>query len=89
MLSPYIVTASLFRILDSSQQFDIVYAMTEGGPGNSLMLFQVRAYLESFEYTNVGRSAAILIVLWIITYIISTIFVRNWLKLREKTHARA
>lgn len=88
MLAPYIVTASLFRVLDSSQQFDIVYAMTQGGPGDSLMLFQIKAYLEFFQYTNVGRSAAILIILWVITYVISTLFINNWLALREKTHAR-
>jgi len=41
MLMPYIITASLFRLLDSIQQFDIVYSMTQGGPGDTLMVFQV------------------------------------------------
>jgi multiple sugar transport system permease protein len=59
MLAPYIITASLFRLLDSIQQFDIIYAMTQGGPGDRLMVFQVQAYLEFFQYTNVGRSAAL------------------------------
>jgi multiple sugar transport system permease protein len=89
MLFPYIVTATLFRLLDSIQQFDIIYAMTQGGPGNSLMVFQVRAYLEFFQYTNVGRSAALLMVLWAITFILSQIFVKQWLKLRERTHGHA
>ena len=35
MLMPYIITATLFRMLDSIQQFDIIYAMTQGGPGDS------------------------------------------------------
>ena len=30
MLMPYILTATLFRLLDSIQQFDIIYAMTQG-----------------------------------------------------------
>ena len=47
MLMPYIITASLFRLLDSIQQFDIVYSMTQGGPGDTLMVFQVQSYLES------------------------------------------
>ena len=41
MLMPYIITATLFRLLDSIQQFDIIYAMTQGGPGDTLMVFQV------------------------------------------------
>ena len=86
MLMPYIVTATLFRLLDSIQQFDIVYAMTQGGPGDSLMVFQVRAYLEFFQYTNVGRSAALMMILWAITYALSNLFVKQWLKLRERAH---
>ncbi len=89
MLMPYIITATLFRLLDSIQQFDIVYAMTQGGPGDKLMVFQVQSYLEFFQYTNVGRSAALLMVLWAITYFLSNLFVKHWLKLRERAHGNA
>ena len=84
MLMPYIITASLFRLLDSIQQFDIVYSLTQGGPGDTLMVFQVQAYLEFFQYTNVGRSAALMMVLWAITYFLSNVFIKQWLKLRER-----
>ena len=84
MLTPYIITASLFRMLDSIQQFDIIYAMTQGGPGDTLMVFQVQAYLEAFTFTNIGRSAAFLMVLWAITFVLSTLFIKQWLKLREQ-----
>jgi multiple sugar transport system permease protein len=84
MLMPYIITASLFRMLDSIQQFDIIYAMTQGGPGDRLMVFQVEAYLEFFQYTNVGRSAALLMVLWAITFVLSNVFIKQWLRLRER-----
>jgi len=86
MLMPYIITASLFRMLDSIQQFDIIYAMTQGGPGDRLMVFQVEAYLDFFQYTNVGRSAALLMVLWAITFALSNLFIKHWLRLRERAH---
>jgi multiple sugar transport system permease protein len=89
MLMPYILTATLFRLLDSIQQFDIVYAMTQGGPGDKLLVFQVQAYLDFFQATNVGRSAALMIILWAITYFLSNIFIKQWLKLREKAHGVA
>lgn len=89
MLTPYILTASLFRLLDSIQQFDIVYAMTQGGPGDTLLLFQVEAYLNFFQSTNVGRSAALLMILWAITYVLSNIFIKNWLRLRERARGDA
>ena len=84
MLTPYIITASLFRLLDSIQQFDIIYAMTQGGPGDTLMVFQVEAYLQFFQATNIGKSAALLLVLWVLTFILSNIFVKQWLRLREQ-----
>ena len=84
MLTPFIITAVLFRMLDAIQQFDIIYAMTQGGPGDTLMVFQVQAYLERYQYTNVGRSAALLMVLWAITFILSNIFIKHWLRLKEQ-----
>ena len=84
MLMPYIITAALFRMLDSIQQFDIVYAMTQGGPGNATLLFQVQAYLDFFKNFNVGRSAAMLMVLWLIANLISNQFIKHWLRLRER-----
>jgi multiple sugar transport system permease protein len=89
MLMPYILTATLFRLLDSIQQFDIIYAMTQGGPGDKLLVFQVQAYLDFFQATNVGRSAALMVILWAITYFLSNIFIKQWLKLREKAHGAA
>ncbi len=89
MLMPYMITATLFRMLDSIQQFDIVYAMTQGGPGDKLMVFQVQSYLEFFQYTNVGRSAALLMVLWVITFVLSNSFIKQWLKLRERARGLA
>jgi len=84
MLMPYILTAALFRLLDSIQQFDIIYAMTQGGPGDRLMVFQVEAYLDFFQSTNVGRSTALLLILWAITFFLSNLFIKNWLRLRER-----
>ena len=87
MLAPYIITASLFRLLDSIQQFDIIYAMTQGG--NNLLVFQVSAYIQRITYTNLGKSSAILVILWAITYALSFLFIKQWLRLRERTHSMA
>ena len=89
MLTPFLLTATLFRVIESIQQFDIIYAMTQGGPGDTLTVFQVEAYLNFFQSTNVGRSAALMMILWIITYILSNAFIKNWLRLREKARGEA
>lgn len=89
MLTPFLLTATLFRVIESIQQFDIIYAMTQGGPGDKLTVFQVEAYLNFFQSTNVGRSAALLMILWAVTYALSFIFIKNWLRLREKARGEA
>jgi multiple sugar transport system permease protein len=89
MLMPYMLTAALFRMLDSIQQFDIIYSMTQGGPGDTLTVFQVQAYLEAFSFSNIGRSAALVMILWAITYVLSTLFIKHWLKLRARARGQA
>jgi multiple sugar transport system permease protein len=89
MLTPFLLTATLFRVIESIQQFDIIYAMTQGGPGDRLTVFQVEAYLNFFQSTNVGRSAALLMILWAITYFLSNVFIKNWLRLRERQRGEA
>lgn len=85
MLTPYMLTAALFHMFDSIQQFDILYGMTQGGPGDALNVFQVKAYLEAFTYTNLGKSAAILMVLWVITYALSFVAINYRQKLAART----
>ena len=46
----------------------------------------MQAYLDFFQATNVGRSAALMIILWAITYALSNVFIKQWLKLRERAH---
>ena len=89
MLLPYLMTAALFRLLDAIQQFDIIYSMTQGGPGNTFLVFQVRAYLEFYQYTNVAKSATLLVILWAITYALSNVFIKQHLKLRERARGLA
>ena len=85
MLFPFILTASLFRLLESIQQFDIIYALSQGWPGESSMVFQVSAYLQTFQYTNIGKAAAMMVVLWAICYFLCHVFVKQWHKLKIKT----
>ena len=89
MLTPFLLTATLFRVIESAQQFDIIYAMTQGGPGDKLTVFQVEAYLNFFQSTNIGRSAALMMILWAITYALSNVFIKNWLRLRERQRGNA
>jgi multiple sugar transport system permease protein len=84
MLMPYITIALIFRLIDSFRIFDIPFALTKGGPGDSLMTLQVTAYTQSFTYLNIGRGAAYMFLTWIIIYMVSKFLVNHWMKWRAK-----
>ena len=82
MLTPFLIVALIFRIIDTIQQFDIPYVLTEGGPGGALMTMQVRAYTQTFSYLNIGIGSAYMFITWVIVYAVSNFMVKLWTKWR-------
>jgi multiple sugar transport system permease protein len=83
LLMPYIIICLVFRFIDSIAQFDIVFGLTRGGPGSTLMNFQVEAYTQAFSYYRIGYGASIMLVMWLIVYIICFWLIKYWHVLRE------
>lgn len=84
MLKPFLYIALIFRLMDSLKMFDIIFALTKGGPGSTLMNLSLVAYNKGFAFLNLGASLPFILVLWIVVYIISKKLVSNWL-LSQKT----
>ncbi|MCL2129116.1 MAG: sugar ABC transporter permease [Treponema sp.] len=71
MIIPTILTAIVLRAVDALKTYDIIYAMTRGGPGYSSETLNILAYKLSFEYFNLGQSSAALVFLFLIVLIFS------------------
>jgi multiple sugar transport system permease protein len=78
MLTPYIIIVVLFRFMDSLKMFDIIFAMTEGGPGITLMTYQLTAYRTSIQFQRLSQGLPYAIVLYIVVYIVSQYLVKYW-----------
>lgn len=78
MLTPYIIIVLVFRFMDSLKMFDIIFAMTEGGPGNTLMTYQLTAYRTSIQFQKMGLGLPYAIVLFFIIYFTSQYLVKQW-----------
>lgn len=78
MLTPYMIVVVVFRLMDSLKMFDIIFAMTEGGPGNTLMTYQLEAYRTSIQFQRLGRGLPYTILLYIIIYIVSYFLIKYW-----------
>lgn len=78
MVLPYILLAALFRLIDSLNQFDIIFGTTQGGPGNSTDVLSVSAYFTAFQNLYFGRGAAIMIVNWVMVLASAMVVVKLW-----------
>jgi multiple sugar transport system permease protein len=73
LISKNILVLSIFFTMWRITSFDIVYAMTSGGPGESTALIAYRITAEAFTNLNTGYAASIAVVLFIIMAILSAL----------------
>ncbi|MFE7900892.1 carbohydrate ABC transporter permease [Streptomyces sp. NPDC057424] len=84
MLWPYVLVAVIFRFMDSLKVFDIIYALTEGGPGDSTVVLQIRAYLEAIRFQRYSFGISYTIVLWAVVYLAAMVLVKHLGKIQRK-----
>ncbi len=76
LLKPALMVALIFRTLSSFLIFDVVYIMTNGGPGTSTQVLtnlNYQAFLVDFDF---GYGGAIAVALMIMALLIAAIYVR-------------
>ncbi|MDP9137077.1 MAG: sugar ABC transporter permease [Pseudomonadota bacterium] len=59
LLLPAILLAVVLRTMDAFRVFDIVFATTNGGPGEATNVLMVNAVKQGLQFFNVGFAAAI------------------------------
>lgn len=73
MLTPSHFFVLMMLIINSFKTFDLVFALTEGGPGTSTTLLSLYIYNQSFVSWNYGGASAAAIVLFLIVGAITLI----------------
>ena len=77
IISPIIVVAVLIRLIDSFKVFDVVFVMTNGGPGNATEVMSYYIYRTGLGYLDMSYSMAMSFIFLIILIGISTILIRK------------
>lgn len=54
--------------------FDFIYAITGGGPAGKTMLIGIYTYLEAFKFLEIGKGAAIALIVLIIDFVAAFIY---------------
>lgn len=71
-----VLSLSIFFTMWRLTSFDVVYAMTSGGPGDSTTLVAYRIMQEAFTNLNLGYASAIAVCLFLVMAVLSTLQLR-------------
>jgi ABC-type sugar transport system permease subunit len=76
LLQPAILVALIFRTLDAFRVFDLIYALTGGGPGTStepIALYTFNALLQNLRF---GYGSALSVIVFLLTFGLALIYIR-------------
>lgn len=77
MLRPSLYIALLFRLMAALQEYAVIYALTKGGPGDSLMSLSLTAYQQGFKFQKFGAALPYILILWLIINIVAKEIVKR------------
>nr|WP_276537466.1 sugar ABC transporter permease [Bacillus infantis] len=83
-LIPVATVALLIRIIDAARTFDIVWVLTQGGPGFSSELLSTYMYKTLTRYGQVGESSAMAVIFIILLLGLSSFFITKLWSPRKK-----
>jgi multiple sugar transport system permease protein len=76
LMRPTIVTAALFRLIDSLKTFDIIFVMTQGGPGGASDTINIYLFNTAFSYFHMGMASSMVVIFFAIILGVSILAVR-------------
>ena len=85
LISPFLMVAVIIRSIDALKSFDIIYAITQGGPGTASETINIYLYTQAFTYYDIGYGSAIAVVFFGIVVAMSLALL--WLRQRAKLAA--
>lgn len=71
LMTQTLFSIGLLRFIDVFKSFDLIYAMTKGGPANASRTLNLFAYETAFSYYKFGLSSTMLMILFVIVLLLS------------------
>lgn len=77
VIKPVLLTALSVRIIDAARTFDIIWAMTEGGPNSSSETLSIIIYKTLTRYNDIGYASAMAVVFIAVLVIFTLVFMQS------------
>jgi multiple sugar transport system permease protein len=81
LLLPFVMVAVVIRTIDALKAFDIIYVITQGGPGTASETINIYLYLQAFVFYRVGHASAVVVVFFAIIVALALV----QLQVRQRT----
>jgi multiple sugar transport system permease protein len=62
LITPFLFIAAMIRMIDAVKSFDVIFAITQGGPGSASETINLYLYSAAFVYYDIGYGSAIAVV---------------------------
>ena len=76
-IKPVLLTALSVRIIDAAKTFDIIWAMTEGGPNSSSETISIIIYKTLTRYNDIGYASAMAVVFIVVLVVFTLVFMQS------------
>ena len=76
MISPVTGTVIIFNVIFGFLQFDVVYAMTGGGPANATRILPIMIYDTLYAQTKMGTGTALSMILAAVSLVVGFLVIR-------------
>lgn len=76
LMMPILTTTLVLVVVETFNTFDMVLSLTGGGPGDATQVLALNIYDQIFRQLNVGRGAAMAVVLMLINVAMIAVYLR-------------
>ncbi len=70
------MTVAIFRIIDAIKVFDLIYATTAGGPGDSTETISYLVYQTSMNFFDIGYGSAVATLMLVVVSTLALLMVK-------------
>ena len=81
LITPFLFIAGMIRMIDAVKSFDIIFAITQGGPGSASETINLYLYSVAFIYYDLGYGSAIAVIFFLLIVAMAALM----LHLRQRT----
>jgi len=83
LIRPVLIAALMLRSLDNLKEFDIIYTVTQGGPGIASETLYLYSYMVGFSFFKAGYGSALMVVVFLIVLVFNVVMNRMRLSAQE------